>query len=234
MQVFKSPVNKQSYKPPASDLSWDWHSEADCNCGPWWGRGEAGDLDLGMHWWLVRNNCVQQEIWKRFLYVAPIFRCVAGNHSQNFVFLDFEGLDHSGNGWLICSYENTGCDLGWLAFGETFDLWSPGSPSITLCCILQYVFVEIACRSAFQFWSVLWATSSHELSLLPLWSEHYCKGQHGLLFSLLEAVEVGNCTSTASRWGSWLGLWLLPARGGAMWSLSYPLIYLHFAFNSKM
>lgn len=40
-------------------------------CGPWWGRGEAGDLDLGMHWWLVRNNCVQQEIWKGFFMWHP-------------------------------------------------------------------------------------------------------------------------------------------------------------------
>lgn len=31
MQLFKSPVNKQSYKPQVSDLSWDWHSEAVCN-----------------------------------------------------------------------------------------------------------------------------------------------------------------------------------------------------------
>lgn len=94
--------------------------------------------------------------------------------------------------------------------------------------------MEIACRSAFQFWKVLWATSSHELGLLPLWSERYCKGQHGPLFSLLEAVEVGNCNSTACRWRSWPGLWLLLACGGAMWSVSYPVIYLHFAFNSKM
>lgn len=94
--------------------------------------------------------------------------------------------------------------------------------------------MEIACRSAFQFWKVLWATSSHELGLLPLWSEHYCKGQHGPLFSLLEAVEVGNRNSTACRWRSWPGLWLLLACGGAMWSVSYPVIYLHFAFNSKM
>lgn len=105
-------------------------------CGPWWGRGNAGDLDLGMHWWLVRNDCVQWEIWKGFLYVAPIFRCVTGNHSQNFVFLDFEGLGHSGNGWLICCHENAGCDLGWLAFWATFDLWPPGSLSITVNIIL--------------------------------------------------------------------------------------------------
>lgn len=56
-------------------------------CGPWWGMGKAGDLDLAVHWWLVRSGCVQQEIWKAFLYVAPIFRCVG--ITQCFCILSF-------------------------------------------------------------------------------------------------------------------------------------------------
>lgn len=40
-----------------------------CNCGPWWGK--AGDLDLGMHWWLVRTTVFSKKSEKVFFIWHP-------------------------------------------------------------------------------------------------------------------------------------------------------------------
>lgn len=71
--------------------------------GPLWGTGKAEGLDVGMHWWEVRNVCVcSARDLNEFSKCVTSGLCVTGNQSWNFLFLHFEGLGHSFWGWLAC------------------------------------------------------------------------------------------------------------------------------------
>lgn len=106
---------------------------------PWWGTGKAGDLDLGMHWWLVRNNCSAWNLKGFSLCGTHLQVCDRESQSKFCV---------SGFWWPCPSWEWLAYLLSWkfwlwpwltCFFEKLFAPWPPGSllitPHIVLCSV---------------------------------------------------------------------------------------------------